>query len=142
GQERVPSRYLGRPPIELPSSPGMLIRGVDELRLRPGSATIGTDADSGDLGLARPRRAGDRKGRVGGERFVDPGASDLGLHLDLPQRTTDRLPLDVVPVRVVGGLPVALKRLTHGPDPREPLDRRHAEVTGNDRADGIPMILA
>jgi hypothetical protein len=75
GQERVPSRHTGRPSIELPSSPGMLNSRVDERRLRPSSATTGTDEDSGHLSLARPHRAGDRGGRVGDERFVDPGTS-------------------------------------------------------------------
>src|SRR5262249_32885658 len=41
GQERVPSRHLERQPIGFRSSPWMLIWGVDELRLRRGSATIG-----------------------------------------------------------------------------------------------------
>src|SRR5439155_17788939 len=47
----------------------------------------------------------------------------------------------VIPVAVVRGLPVALKRLSYGMDTRQPLDGRHSVVTGNDCAHGIAMIL-
>ena len=66
---------------------------------------------------------------------------DLGFHLHLPQRASNGLSLDVVPVPVVRRLPVASKRLPHGSDPRQPFDGSHAVMTGDDRANGIPMIL-
>src|SRR5262249_39024783 len=103
---------------ELPTSPRIPLSGVEEFCLGPGLSTIRAHRDLRDLGLARPRRAENRVGLVRGERFIHTWPGDLGLHLHLAQRAAHGFALYIIPVSIVGRLPVSLKRLAHGVDMR------------------------
>jgi len=54
GQQSVFSRLLRRKPIKLPASPRMLLRRVQKVCLRPGSATVSTHSNLSHFALARP----------------------------------------------------------------------------------------
>src|SRR6266849_5775971 len=61
GQQGVLPRLLRCQPIKLPTPPRMPLNGVEEFCLGPGLPTVRAHRDPRDLGLARPRSAGDRK---------------------------------------------------------------------------------
>src|SRR6266481_1092713 len=76
GQEGVLPRLLRRQPIKLPTSPRMPLNGVDEFCLGPSLPPVRAHRDPRDLGLARPRSAGNRVDLVRGKRLVHTWSRD------------------------------------------------------------------
>src|SRR5205814_7291304 len=126
--------------IHLPASPRIALNGIHEFRLDPRPTAVSRYLDARDVGFAGPCRAGNRVDAVRFKSFVHAWSRDLGLDLDFSQRTPDRVSIQVVPIPVVRGLPITPKRLAHGVDTRQPLDGRHAVVTGDDGAHWVSVI--
>ena len=66
---------------------------------------------NGDIGVAGPSGTEDGIGAIGFEPLVHAGACDLQFQFHLRERLAHRCSLGIIPIAVVGRLPVALKRL-------------------------------
>jgi len=88
----------------------------------------------------RPSGSENGVGLTGLWPFVDTGACNLGLPFHLGERPAHRCPFGIVPIGVVGRLPVTLKRLRDRNDIGQPLDRRHAVMPRHDGAHRISVI--
>src|SRR5437868_7937428 len=140
GQQGVAPRLPRSLPSKLPTSPRMPAHGVEEFGLGPSLSAVCAYRDLTDLGLPRPCGAENRVDLVRGQHFVNAWPGDLGFEFHLSQRAPHGLSVQVLPVAVVGGLPVTAKRLTHGLDVRQPFDGSHAIMTGDNGAHRISMI--
>jgi hypothetical protein len=67
--------------------------------------------------------------------------SDLGLELHFSQRASHELSIELIPIGVIRCLPIASKRLADRLDPRQPLDRRHPKMAGDDGPHRITVVL-
>src|SRR6266849_2197107 len=139
-QQRIAARLCRRDPIVFPASPCVPAYRVEEFALNPRCAAIEADPDLGDIGVPRPSGTENGIGAAGFEPLVHAGACDLRLQFHLRERPAHRYPLGIIPIAVVGSLPVALKRLRGRNDVGQPLDRRHAVMPRHYGAQRISMI--
>src|SRR6266566_6782223 len=100
-----------RNPIVFPASPCVPIYRVEEFALNPRGASIKTDPDLGNISVAGPSGTEDGIGATGFEPLVHTRACDLRFQFHLRERPAHRCSLGIIPIGVVGRLPVALKRL-------------------------------
>src|SRR5882724_8143127 len=139
-QQRVAARLCRRNPIVFPAAPCAPVYRVEEFALNPRCASIKANPDFGDVGVARPSGTENGVGTIRFESLIHTGARDLRFQLHLRERPADGCSLGIIPIAVVGGLPVALKRLRGRNDVGEPLYRRHAIVPRHNGAQRISVI--
>src|SRR6266404_3470878 len=127
-------------PVKFPTSPRVPSHRIEKMRFGPGLAAIGAHRDLRHLSLAYSCCAEDGAALVRRKGFVDTWPGDGGFQLHFCQRAPHRLAIERIPITVVRCLPVTLKRLSHSLDARQPLDRSHSIVTGDNRADRVSMV--
>src|SRR6266849_8800535 len=139
-QQRIAARLGRRNPIVFPASPCVPVYRVEELALNPRGASIDANPDLGDIGAPRPSGAENGVRTIGFESLIHTGACDLRFQFHLRERPAHGCPLGIIPIAVVGRLPVALKRLRGRNDVGQPLYRRHAVMSRHYGAQRISVI--
>src|SRR5206468_4570407 len=127
-------------PIVFPAAPCVTVHRIEEIALNPRRASIKTDPDLGDIGIASPGSTVNGVRAIGFEPLVHPRTCDLGFQSHLCERSTDRYSRGIVPIGVVGRLPVALEGLSGSNNVGQPLDGRHAVVPRHYGAHWIAVI--
>src|SRR5216683_265782 len=123
GQQRIAARLCRRNPIVFPASPRVPVYRVEEFALNPRRASTEANPNLGDVGVVSPSGAENGEGTIGFESLIHAGARDLRFQFHLRERPADRCSLGIIPIAVVGSLPVALKRLGGRNDVGQPLYR-------------------
>jgi hypothetical protein len=141
GQKRKAARLCRRDPIVFPTAPCVPAYWIDEVALNPRCAPIEADPYFSDLGVPGPSGAKNGVGATRSEPLVYTGTRDLRLQFHFREWPAHGYPLGIIPIAVVGSLPIALKWLRGRNDLGQPLDRRHAVISRNDGAQRISMIL-
>src|SRR6266850_3923214 len=139
-QQRIAAWLCRRNPIVFPASPCVPVHRVEELALNPRRASIKANPNFGDVGVPRPSGTENGVGTIRFESLIHTGACDLRFQLHLRERPAHRCSLGIIPIAVVGSLPVALKRLRGRNDVGQPLYRRHAVMPGHYGAQRISVI--
>src|ERR1700675_3144844 len=120
-QQRITAGLCRRDPIVFPAAPCVAAYRVDEIALHPRCAGVEADQDLGNVGVPCPGGTEYGVGATGFEALVDTGACDLRLQFHLGERAAYRCPLGIIPITVVGSLPVALEGLRGCNDVGQPL---------------------
>src|SRR4030088_1064489 len=139
-QKCIPTGLRRRDPVVFPASPGVPVYGVEEVAVDPRCAAINADPDLRYNGVPRPCGAENRIGATRLERLIHARARDLGFQLHLGEGPANGCSGGIVPVAIVGCLPVALEGLRGRNDVGQPLYRRHTIVARHDGAQRIAMI--
>src|SRR5258705_4712704 len=139
-QQRMAARLCRRNPIVFPASPCVPVYRVEEFALNPRRASIKANPDLGDIGRPRPSGTENGVGTIGFESLIHTGACDLRFQLHLRERPAHGCSLGIIPIAVVGSLPVALKRLRGRNDVGQPLYRRHAVMPRHYGAQRISVV--
>src|SRR3981189_3595091 len=121
GQQRVLPGLFRCKPIEFPTSPRMPSHRIQEF-------------------CAGPWSAGNRIDPVRGKGFVNTWSRDFGLEIHFSQCAPHGLSIHRSPVGIIRCLPVTVKRLTYGPDTRQPFDGSHSIVSRHNCADRKSVI--
>src|SRR5882757_964956 len=108
-QQRVAAGLCRRDPVVFPAPPCVPVYWVEEITLYPRCAAVEADRDIGDIGVPRPCSTQDGVGAAGFNRLVHAWPSDLRLQFHLCERPTHGSPIAIIPIAIIGGLPVALK---------------------------------
>src|ERR1700688_2327076 len=127
-------------PVVLPPAPHTKDGGIYDLGFRPRLHGLCRNFHFDDLVFSGPGRSEDGVAAAGGYDLTDARTRNGGFDLHLQQWATDGQSIFVVPVTVVGCLPVALKRFIDSPDGGEPFDRCHTVAAGYNCPHGISVV--
>src|SRR5258708_37389009 len=126
GEQRVAARSSRRDPVVLPAPPCVPAQRIEEIALDPRCTAVQAEPDLRYIGVAGPHCAENRIGTTRLERLINARSRDLGLQLHFSEWPANRYSGRVVPIRIVGRLPITLERLcgrdaAHGSAYRQPI---------------------